>query len=274
MPVENKGIGWKRFALVWKNIAAVYLIFLALHWAIVPAQAGSNAWVWVKGANDVDQFGVYGTLGVPDPANTPGARYGAALWRGVDGSIWLFGGNGVAASGANGYLNDLWKFDPAAICWTWVKGANSVDQFGVYGRRGVADPANTPGGRYGAVLWKAADGSIWLFGGNGVAASGARGYLNDLWKFDPITANWTWIKGANVVDQFGLYGTQGVADPANTPGGRYGAAAWTDADGAMWLFGGNGVAASGANGYLNDLWKFDPLTADWTRTTIRGRKAK
>ena len=40
------------------------------------------------------------------------------------------------------------------------------------------------------------------------------------------------------------------------PGGRYGAATWTDAAGNLWMFGGNGNSDS-SRGFLNDLWEFN-----------------
>ncbi|MBI2438151.1 MAG: hypothetical protein HYV36_04985, partial [Lentisphaerae bacterium] len=82
----------------------------------------------------------------------------------------------------------------------------------------------------------------------------------------PLSTNaaWTWEAGANITNQNGTYGTQGQPAPTNTPGGRYGAVSWTDGLGALWLFGGLGYPASGGSGYLNDLWKYDPATTNWT----------
>lgn len=67
---------------------------------------------------------------------------------------------------------------------------------------------------------------------------------------------WTWVSGANVTSQFGVYGTRGMAAPGNVPGARMGAASWTDAEHNLWLFGGTGYAAAGPPGPLNDLWEF------------------
>jgi len=59
---------------------------------------------------------------------------------------------------------------------------------------------------------------------------------------------WTWMKGDNTPNIAGVYGTQGVANIANKPGGRSLSTSWTDASGNLWLFGGNN---------FNDLWKYD-----------------
>ena len=229
-------------------------------WKYDPA---TGNWTWMKGANTKAQPGTYGTQGVPDPANTPGARSSAIAWTDGSGALWLFGGTGYPASGNEGWLNDLWKYDPATGNWTWMKGANITNQHGTYGTQGVPDPANTPGARYRSVSWTDGSGALWLFGGEGYPASGSDGWLNDLWKYDPATGNWTWMKGANTRGQFGTYGTQGVPDPANTPGVRYNAISWTDGVGALWLFGGYGYSASGM-GRLNDLWKYNPSSMNWT----------
>jgi len=215
---------------------------------------GAN-WTWVSGANTVDQKGAYGTRGA---ANIPGAREGSVSWTGTSGSLWLFGGFGRDSAGAQGNLNDLWKFDGAN--WTWVSGADIVNQQGVYGVKGAANPGNVPGARSGSVSWTDASGDLWLFGGYGYDWSGTQGYLNDLWKFDG--ANWTWMSGADIVNQQGVYGTKGAANPANVPGSRTSSVSWIDASGDLWLFGGYGYDKNG-QGRLNDLWKFDGTNWTW-----------
>ncbi len=73
---------------------------------------------------------------------------------------------------------------------------------------------------------------------------------------------WTWVSGANLPNQKGVYGTQGVAAPGNVPGAREQAATWTDTSGNFWLFGGSGYDSVGAPGYLNDLWRYN--AGQWT----------
>ncbi len=83
----------------------------------------------------------------------------------ANGDLWLFGGDGYDSTGAFGHLNDLWKFN--GTNWTWVSGADTGGQQGVYGTKGVAVAANVPGGRHGSVSWTDASGNLWLFGGTG-----------------------------------------------------------------------------------------------------------
>jgi len=63
--------------------------------------------------------------------------------------------------------------------------------------------------------------------------------------------------------QSGVYGVLRTPAAGNVPGGRYGAANWTDGAGHFWLFGGYGYDVNGNFGYLNDLWEFNPSTVEW-----------
>ncbi|UCG60094.1 MAG: hypothetical protein JSU70_11335 [Phycisphaerales bacterium] len=219
---------------------------------------GTN-WTWVGGSKTIDQAGVYGTKGVADPANVPGARYSGVSWIDSSGNLWLFGGWGFDSSGTGNYLNDLWRFDGTS--WTWVSGSNTGNQTGVYGTKGVAHSANVPGARWGSVSWADSSGSLWLFGGFGYDSTGSLNHLNDLWKFDGT--NWTWVSGSSTTNQAGVYGTKGVPDPANVPGARWLCISWTGSSGNLWLFGGEGRDSTGSSGYLNDLWKFDGTNWTW-----------
>jgi N-acetylneuraminic acid mutarotase len=221
-------------------------------------------WTWVSGSNTVNQAGVYGTQGTADPSNVPGARADAVSWIDASGKLWLFGGNGYDSASGWGSLNDLWKYDPTTLEWTWVSGSNAADQAGIYGTQGTADPSNVPGARFAAVSWIDASGKLWLFGGLGYYSTTVSVGLNDLWKYDPTTLEWTWVSGSNTGNQAGTYGTQGTADPSNVPGARCCPVSWIDAQGKLWLFGGSGYDSGGYNTYLNDLWKYDPTTLEWT----------
>jgi N-acetylneuraminic acid mutarotase len=212
---------------------------------------GTN-WTWMSGSNLVNQAGVYGTLGVADAANVPCARRGGVSWTDSSGNLWLFGGYGLAI----GYLNDLWKYD--GTNWTWMNGSILANHPAVYGTQGVADAANMPGVRQGAISWIDSSDNLWLFGGAGYDSTGASGYLNDLWKYDG--SNWTWVSGSNTRNQIGVYGTQGVADAANVPGARYYSVSWTDSSGNLWLFGRVGIEFDLP---FNDLWKFDGTNWTW-----------
>lgn len=216
---------------------------------------GAN-WTWVRGSN---QAGVYGTKGTPAPANVPGARGASVSWIDGSGNLWLFGGTGLDSAGAQGDLNDLWKFD--GTNWTWVSGSNVITHPGVYGTKGTPSSSNVPGTRFQAVSWMDKSGNLWLSGGIGRDSTGTQGNLNDLWKFDGT--NWIWISGSNVIAQTGVYGTKGTSSPSNVPGSRNSAVSWTDNGGNLWLFGGFGNDSTGTLSLLNDLWKFDGTNWIW-----------
>jgi N-acetylneuraminic acid mutarotase len=199
-------------------------------------------------------MGLWGPL----PPTMFRAREVAVTWTDASGNLWLFGGSGLDSAGAQSWLNDLWKYSAGE--WTWMGGANVVNQAGTYGTQGTPASGNVPGARIGAVSWTDASGNFWLFGGYGLDSAGALGYLNDLWKYSG--GEWTWMSGANVVNQKGTYGTLGTPAPTNVPGGRIGAVSWTDPSGNLWLFGGTGYDSAGALTFLNDLWKYSG--GEWT----------
>ncbi len=240
-------------------------------WEFSPA---TNEWTWMSGYDNT-VAGVYGTLGVPAARNVPGSRENAVGWADSSSNLWLFGGWGYDSAKTFGVLNDLWEFNPTTKQWTWMAGsstlpnANDTCQPGVYGTLGVASAANVPGGRQYAAGWTDSNGNFWLFGGPGCDSAGTQGLLNDLWKFDPATNEWAWMGGSDTVlytayGSPGIYGTQGVPSVNNIPGGRWISSGWTDNSGNLGLFGGEGYDSVGARGYLNDLWKFNPSTNEWT----------
>ncbi|MGD0546816.1 MAG: kelch repeat-containing protein [Terracidiphilus sp.] len=86
----------------------------------------------------------------------------------------------------------------------------------------------------------------------------SNGSLNDLWKFNPTTKEWTWVSGSDTANAKGVYGTLGVATASNVPGARGGSVGSIDSNGDLWLFGGYGDDSTGAQGNLNDLWRYQP----------------
>jgi N-acetylneuraminic acid mutarotase len=220
---------------------------------------------WMKGTNQLDQPGIYGTLGVSAAANAPGSRWDAVSWKDAAGNLWMFGGLGTDINGTQDWLNDLWKYDPISNQWTWVKGDNTVNQPAVYGTQGVASPANKPGGRGRAMGWTDNQGNLWMFGGWFLDAMYNDYLYNDLWKYNIATNQWTWMKGSSLANQNGAYGIITQSSASGNPGCRYDAAGWVDASGNFWLFGGIGFDQfNSQQAYLNDLWRYNPATNQWT----------
>jgi Galactose oxidase, central domain/Kelch motif len=248
-----------------------------------------GTWNLISGSAATDQKGIYttGTL-------VPGARTNAVTWTDAAGNFWLFGGSGYDGGGALGYLNDLWEYTGGN--WIWVSGGatNAINQKGIYGTQGVGATTNMPGARQEGAGWADGNGNLWLFGGEGQDSKGTvNGVLNDLWMYNILSAKWTWVAGSNVANQTGSYPTSQVVGSVATkvaadscglavgnttlgnpevvtcapvtltgafPGSRWGASAWIDSNGSLWLFGGWGLDSTGTNGNgaLNDLWVYTP----------------
>lgn len=224
----------------------------------------SQNYTWLRGSSSGSIASVYGTQGVAAPGNDPGGRHGCATWTDAAGNMWLFGGEGYASNTTISWLNDLWKYNPTTNQWTWIRGSNGPNAQGVYGIQGVASPANDPGAREFCRGWADAAGNFWLYAGDGYGASSTFGRLADLWKYDPLTNQWTWMKGPNTVNAPPVFGTQGVSSPANIPTARYWPTAWVDNNGKFWIFGGRGYISFTNQGRLSDLWRYDPVTNEWT----------
>ncbi len=178
----------------------------------------------------------------------------------------ILAGAAIAVSGCGGASNSTSSPPPPPVHneWTWISGADVVDQAGVYGKQGTPSSSNSPGARAGASSWIDASGNFWLFGGYGAGAvlspTVFEGDLNDLWKYS--NGEWTWVSGSDQTEQPGNYGSTGVGAPGNVPGARWFATSWTDAAGNLWLFGGLGIDSTSTRGDLNDLWKFS--NGEWT----------
>jgi len=217
-----------------------------------------NEFTWVNGPSMTNATGIYGTMNVSSSTNFPGARQVGATWTDSSGALWLFGGYGYDSKGNLLPLSDVWKF--ANGQWTWVGGPDVAGEIGVYGTKGQPSASNIPGARESALSWKDSSGAFWMFGGIGFDAQGNEAELNDLWKY--ADGQWTWISGSNIAKQRGVYGTKGQPNANNTPGARTTAAAFTDASGNFWLFGGEGYDGVGGRGELNDLWEYS--NGQWT----------
>ena len=146
----------------------------------------NNVWTWVGGSTDINQPGVYGTKGVPSQSNVPGSRAGTGCWTDREDNLWLMGGwaRGFTAFG------DLWKYNPRDNTWTWVGGSSKPNEQGTYDSWWYPP---YPGARAGAAHWTDQEGNFWLMGGENANRFNYY-YLNDLWKYNPRTNKWTWVR--------------------------------------------------------------------------------
>ncbi|MCC7029349.1 MAG: gliding motility-associated C-terminal domain-containing protein [Chitinophagaceae bacterium] len=239
-----------------KVFLCIALLFCISSVNTVVAQSG--VWTWMKGSNTGSSPGNYGVKGVSAPTNEPPARYQTAYWTDQNGDFWLFGG---VISGD--LYNDLWKYTVATNEWTWMSGAQAAaNQAGVSGTQGVPSVNNYPSARgYGANCWTDNNNNLWLFAGYGYDNIGGIGALENLWKYNIATNEWTWVNGSLGTNPAPIYGTQGVPAAINTPGGRAECkSSWVDPQNNFWIFGGQDAV----NGVYNDMWKYDIATNQWT----------
>jgi Bacterial Ig domain/PA14 domain/Secretion system C-terminal sorting domain/Galactose oxidase, central domain len=227
----------------------------------------ANKWTWVKGDSGLNNLGIYTTTGAN--LSKPGARSNSASWKDASGNFWLFGGTGYDAT-SGGALNDLWKFDPVSNQWSWIKGDTVKNEPGIYGLLGISNSNNKPGARSGSFSWTDNSGNFWLFGGISPFQQfpSRITYHSDLWKYNPVTSEWTWMKGDSLFNQTGNHGTRGISAQSNKPGNRAFSVSWKDQSGNLWLFGGTGLYTinnvSGNIWWFNDMWKFNTVTNEWT----------
>lgn len=262
--------GAREFVTSWTDNNGIFWLFggannagsgvFADLWKYNPS---SNLWTWVSGSTAQDVNGIYGTPGVASSTAMPGSRYAAASWVDASNNLWMFGGRGFAGTGGFGFLNDLWKFNTTTNQWTWMGGSQLSNQNGTYGTQGTPSTANIPGAVEFPASWVGNNGQFYLYSGRGYVGSGGPGYTTDMWRYNPATGEWTWLKGPNLTNQLSNYGTQGQASSTTHPGGRYSTASWKDPEGNFWVFGGTGFATSSI-GSLNDLYKYNPTTNQFT----------
>jgi hypothetical protein len=151
-------------------------------------------WVWVSGNNLANQTGVYGTQTMPDPANFPGSRWGAAGWTDISNNLWFYGGWGYGSVNTDptGFLDDIWEYQHSTGQWIWWKGTNGVNQATQYDSKlgfGLPFVKNIAGARRGAAVWKQDfNDDVWIFGGEGFdfGTGNPPAYLDDMWTYLPF----------------------------------------------------------------------------------------
>src|SRR6187455_677079 len=86
--------------------------------------------------------------------------------------------------------------------WVWIHGPDTVNGLGNYGTQGVSDPTNNPPSFYQSCEWTDLNGDFWMYGGLWKANI----EYGDLWKYNPASNQWTWMKGPGVANAFPNYG--------------------------------------------------------------------
>ena len=208
----------------------------------------------------------------PNTRNKPTAyvplpRRNSQGWVDSSGNFWLYGGYGYSSSrldndaknSAQGYLSDLWMFNPNTNQWKGINTYSYLNRPGSYGTRGIPSIYNQPGARSNSMAWIDSYDDLWLFGGEGYASSkysySNAGTLSDVWKYNSKTKEWTWVSGLDNYYEFASHGIKGVSSIENTIGARRYSHIQKDFFNNIWIFGGIGYGEDGYIGERNDLWK-------------------
>ncbi len=203
---------------------------------------GTDGRLWLHGGHGIGHyypFDYHYDTWVYDPPSNAWARKQSdkcpspeknATWTTPDGKFWFFSGNSLEI------IAELWCLDPVTGQWTLITSTESQP---------LESPH--PSGRIGARGWTGADGALWLAGG--VSSRIETDLLgrpqivyqvhDDIWRFDPIAGEWSWIRG-------------GIAAEENTPG-IGGGIGVTKTDGTFLRF-----------TECGSVWSLDPETALWT----------
>lgn len=225
-----------------------------------------NLWTWVSGRQgnrSVSDGPVYGTKGVFATDNTPGTFSVADRFLGqadLNGVVQMY------------ISSELWNYSVKTNEWAWISGDRTIPNTTPvpkrnYGTKGVPSADNHPGPRSGTFNWTDTAGNQWRYGGYLSTGSSSGYFLNDLWKYTLKTGHWVWVDGDSSINRPPDFGTKGITSASTQPGGRSGSVTWRDAEGNMWLFGGNRLnqqpsPATGPNSRLNDLWKLSVTTVN------------
>lgn len=139
--------------------------------------------------------------------------------------------------------------------WTWMSGSNTSGN-AVYGSMGQSSPDVTPGGGnlYEGRTWVDNDGNFWFYGGYNMFVDLE---LNNMWKYDVSTNEWTWMKGSGSSGGMASYGTQGIFSNSNNPpaSGISTSISWTGLDGTLWFL--------SVTEYNASMWKYDISLNQW-----------
>ncbi len=216
----------------------------------------TNEWTLVKGSNNFAVQPVYGVKGVPDINNTPGVIVETKSGYVDDqNNLWMIG-NGTEL---------LWRYGINNNQWTWMKGDNSMSSAN-FGVKGVEAATNQPISRYSYTKWRDVDGNFYIFAGLATGLFGS-GEMNDVWKFNPNTNNWTWVSGTQVPNDNGTTPAKCTKNVADVPAARYEnqTVSTVGCASAFWSFGGFRTDTSTFTQYfMNDLWLYDAKTNQWT----------
>ena len=207
----------------------------------------TNMWTWMSGADTLEGPGNYGPLGASAVNYYPSARSCNFYWQDSLYNFWLIGGTDFKT---NNFYNDVWKFSPKTLKWTWVNGSQTPNNTNTPSPYCQPNSTCQQGGRYeNRAVWKVCEEVVINY--SGFQMPNGAGIQNDLWAYLPQQNQWMQI---NEYLAGGDYGTQGQASAQNYPPSRQGGISFMDKNKNLWMFGGANFESSPK--FFNDLWKY------------------
>ncbi|MBM3381678.1 MAG: hypothetical protein FJY29_04475 [Betaproteobacteria bacterium] len=197
---------------------------------------------------------VYPALGKSSAHSFPGFRERSALWTNGKES-WLFGGL-CTENNRMMFSNDLWKWDGKN--WTWLAGRKCAQ---ANEKNVSASAEQEPSPRVATTTWIDRAGHLWMFGGfsyHSGSFSTPR-MNNELWKWDG--RSWMNVLSSDSSKNRKTSREKSPSPSVEMPSPRSDARAWVDAQGEVWLYGGEGDDSKKPT--LNELWKWSGT--QWTK---------
>eukprot|EP00158_Paraphelidium_tribonemae_P007708 Partr_v1_DN28337_c0_g1_i1_m79233 putative Inherit from NOG: hedgehog protein len=214
-------------------------------------------WTLLAGTSALDEAPRYNSRGISNATTTPGAKMSpGGIVHPITGEFLVYGGYHAEA-----YYGDMFAFNFATSCWTWISGPAGTDAFASLGLMGEFSPFYHPAPRrFAGMVINTQTNDVLIFGGIGTA-----GYLNDLWIFRRETLVWAWVSGTTAADGPPVYGIKGQGDVSNVPGGRHGTiSCYHEKSGLFLVYGGAAVDSNFNADYMSDLWGYNPTSKEWT----------
>ncbi|MFY7910223.1 MAG: Kelch repeat-containing protein [Emticicia sp.] len=188
----------------------------------------------------------------------PSDRYRARAWFDNNNNMWMYGGAVDTQSGSLSY-NDLWKFNTTTYTWTFISGNKNQPYCkncpnGVYPTTpGISGTQYFPRARSDYGYWQDNSGNVWIYGG--YAESHGSDEYGDLWKFNPVTSEWTLISGSSAMNP---------PQTATNPGSRNAPYCWVGNDNKLYMTGGLRQYSS----FLRDIWRINPTNGNWEAVKV------
>jgi gliding motility-associated-like protein len=197
-------------------------------WSYVPE---SNLWTWEAG---YDSFQFVNTSATNINFLKSKNYYDGAppTWTDSLGNAWYYMYNYIVRFNIQSKTLEVMRYHNSAVN---------------YGVQGVPSTSTWPGLKARSLTWSMGR-YAYVFGGLNT---------NDLWKFDMLSLQWTWLGSTGT--RPASFGTKGVASPSNWPPiSDIAFTQWSKYP-KLYLYGGIG------NGkFYGDLWEYDVTTNLWT----------